>query len=851
MQKQIKNFLFLALILVIFVTGFATYFRNKMATVDDQLDETQEVLQIIFAQVGQTYYSPEKELARTDLKKIVNSAEALAKVSREHPMTALSRLTAAADQTASVVRSSTNTSNSVLTETIYKQLVDLGQSIQWARQQIRNSSSTIVILSNATHLVLFILILFTLLWLLRKVFVQQDEKTRKIEALLSTTLNNLPAMAWVKGLDGKFQFINREFCEKANMKHHHLIGKTDLEVWDDPKLSQSYREDDQRVMKEGKKIRKEEKVEDLTSEVVGTHLTIKYPLFDNNNNIIGTGGFSIDISEQKKKEEELEKANQEVIQHRLENQSVLDTISIGLITANEIGEIRSANPTICKILSIPEGKLVGQNLNTFLSEPVDFQAFALQNQNDLKKYDIEVEMMGAEEDYIPAMVSIGAYSRQNTIQFTIAISDIRDLKKRERELIYTKRRLEKSLEEKEIDLFNTNSQMSTIMQNSPGMVYQFKLEPNGSAYFTYVSAKAFEIYELLPEDFIADPSVMLSMAHPDYQQGLGDAIEASAKTMEKFVWTGKIVTKQGNEKWVRAASAPRRDAEDCILWDGVVMDVTKEKEIESELAEQYTLASERAEQLSEQKIELEVAKDEAERANQAKSEFLANISHEIRTPLHGVLSFAEIGVEKAQRAKREALKDYFEEIQETGGRLMHLLNDLLDLSKLEAGKIIYEKSLINIGSIIKRVLSQFSSLSEQRSIKFEFKNESPEVKVYADSNKIHQVISNLTSNALKFANSQSTIYLICKSDETCITVSVSNHGVEIPAGELETVFEKFVQSSKTKTNAGGTGLGLPISRQIVEDHQGSIWARSEGTLVIFTFKLPLAVSNNSENNVAS
>ena len=597
-------------------------------------------------------------------------------------------------------------------------------------------------------------------------------------------------MAWAKDIDGRFLFVNREFCSKALLKEHELIGMNDLEVWQDKELAASYGRDDAMVMTEGRKLRKEENVCQGEDDI-RNHLTIKYPLLDKRNVVIGTGGFSIDITEQKVKEIELEKANQEIIQRRAENQSILDTISVGIVTADQDGKIRTVNNDVCSILSYDAGDIIASNFNDFVAEPIDFGKFALVIGQEVKKYDFEIELIDAEGDYIPAMLSVGAYSRDNQLHFTIAVSDIRDLKKRERELIYTKRRLEHSLEEKEIDLFNTNSQMSTIMQNSPGMVYQFKMEPNGSAYFTYVNAKAFEIYELLPEDFIADPSVMMGMAHPDYADDLANKIGESATTLKKFTWTGKIISKNGNEKWVQAASVPRKDSEECILWDGVVMDVTKEKEIESELAEQYQIASERAEQLGEQKIQLELAKNEAERANLAKSEFLANISHEIRTPLHGVLSFAEIGIEKSEKAKRESLRDYFEEIQETGGRLMHLLNDLLDLSKLEAGKIIYEKDIGSITSCVKSVMSQFSSISEQKSIEIRYYDHAPTAKIHFDENKLHQVIGNLVSNALKFSSEGTLIEIETSADSSSLTLKVTNEGIEIPIEELETVFENL------------------------------------------------------------
>ncbi|MBU2510317.1 PAS domain S-box protein [bacterium] len=233
--------------------------------------------------------------------------------------------------------------------------------------------------------------------------------------------------------------------------------------------------------------------------------------------------------------------------------------------------------------------------------------------------------------------------------------------------------------------------------------------------------------------------------------------------------------------------------------------------------------------------ELQFAMERAESANLAKTEFLTNMSHELRTPMHAILGFARLIVENFKRYRKEKVLDFVKEVFDAGQRLMLLLDDLLDLSKLEGGRVDFNFQKEKLSEVASLVIKETRSVSADKKIDIVFDALGFEDWVMIDHNKMVQVFRNLLINAIKFSSEESKILIRIVKQSGIIIFSIKDFGIGIPSDELETVFDKFVQSSKTKTGAGGTGLGLAICSEIIKAHEGRIWANNnpEGGTTFF------------------
>jgi len=220
------------------------------------------------------------------------------------------------------------------------------------------------------------------------------------------------------------------------------------------------------------------------------------------------------------------------------------------------------------------------------------------------------------------------------------------------------------------------------------------------------------------------------------------------------------------------------------------------------------------------------AREATEAAALAKQQFLANISHELRTPMYGIISFSRFGMDDAPKGRREELLDYFQQIATCGNTLLSLLDDLLDLAKFDSGRMRLEFGPVPLEEIAREAAHEFSMLYKERRVTLEFQADPGLLPVRADRNRMRQVFRNLLSNAGKFTPAGGQVTMRVTHAGAMARVTVEDSGRGIPPAELEAVFDRFSQASNNSAAAGGTGLGLPLCREIVLSHGGRIWAEN-------------------------
>ena len=237
--------------------------------------------------------------------------------------------------------------------------------------------------------------------------------------------------------------------------------------------------------------------------------------------------------------------------------------------------------------------------------------------------------------------------------------------------------------------------------------------------------------------------------------------------------------------------------------------------------------------------EIEVKSRQLEIASQHKSEFLANMSHELRTPLNAIIGFSEVLTERLFGDMNDKQAEYVHDITESGRHLLSLINDILDLSKIEAGRMELDVSEFSVAAAVDSTLTLVRERAQRRAIALECSVDERDVTVKGDERKVRQVLLNLLSNALKFTPEGGRVAVGVRTHDDRVEVTVADTGVGIAADELEAVFEEFRQVGAAAKKIEGTGLGLAISRKFIELHNGKIWVTSQpGVGSTFAFTLP-------------
>lgn len=367
--------------------------------------------------------------------------------------------------------------------------------------------------------------------------------------------------------------------------------------------------------------------------------------------------------------------------------------------------------------------------------------------------------------------------------------------------------------------------LEQITQQVPGAVYQYLVNAEGEHAFVYLSRRIIDVYGRTPEELMADVDRGYDLIHPE------DAIRVreSASHVQgvKAEWRQEFrIQRDGELRWILDQARPEVLPDGGILWNGFLMDVTDQKRLDQQLIQ---------------------ARDQAEEAGRAKSQFLAMMSHEIRTPMNAILGFADL---LSQRPLPAQERDYVRTIGSSGEALLRIIDDILDHSRIESGRLRLESTIFSPEKLLDEVSILLAPSAGKKGLGLEVVTvgEIPR-SVRGDMGRLRQILLNLAGNAVKFTPS-GTVALGVEvapglPDPGLVKMRffVRDEGPGIPATQVARIFEPFAQAdSSVSRRYGGTGLGLAISRSLASLMGGHLAVQSNpGAGATFVLEVPFGI----------
>jgi PAS domain S-box-containing protein len=382
----------------------------------------------------------------------------------------------------------------------------------------------------------------------------------------------------------------------------------------------------------------------------------------------------------------------------------------------------------------------------------------------------------------------------------------------------------------------------TVVEQVPAIIYTADIDASSST--SYVSPQIESILGFTPDEWLADPKLWIEQIHPDDRARVMGVVSRAHASNEPVPTEYRSLTRDGRVVWLQdAARVVRDEAGHPLFMQGITLDITARKRAEEALVEERALLARR---VAERTADLSAANAELARAARLKDEFLASMSHELRTPLNAVLGLSEALQEEVYGPLNDRQLVSLRGIEESGRHLLELINDILDLAKVGAGKLELEVEPISLTAVCQASLRLIKQDAHKKRLSVDLSIDPAVTILQADARRLKQILVNLLSNAVKFTPQGGAIGLEVRGDQEqqAVHLTVWDTGIGIAAEDLGRLFQPFVQlDSRLARQYNGTGLGLALIYRMVELHGGSVSVTSQperGSR--FTVSLPWSVA---------
>lgn len=646
-----------------------------------------------------------------------------------------------------------------------------------------------------------------------KLVQQQQESVRD---LLKAVVENIPTLLFIKrASDLRYEMLSKEGLRLLGLSEQDWYGKNDGDLFP-PEQADHFSADDREVLA-SRRLKEISQEPILTGNGDTRFLrTRKIGIYNSDGEPTHLLGVAIDITDQVHAQKSLHL-------ERDFNSSLINTVPMIVLLLDMQGIIQYANPYFERMVGYRLDEIKGEEwFRTFLPARDQDMVRAL-FQNAVREVSTRgnvnpIVTRNGEEIEIEWHDQLMRDAQGNVTGVLAVGQDVTARKMLEQQLEVNSKRLVEAKKMAKVG----NWELDLVTQK-----------------LTW-SDEIFDVFEIDKTQFGASYEAFLSAIHPDDREAVNHAYINSLDARAPYEIVHRLQMSDGRIKWVQECCTSDFDAEGKPVRSlGTVQDITAIKVSELELQQ---LNHELEQRVESRTVDLLRAKQEADKANQAKSAFLSNMSHELRTPLNAIIGFGQLLKTDQEPALSEIQSDNVDEILNAGYHLLSLIKEVLDLSRIESGKMEITLKEVSIGPAIAACVRQIEPLATQRGIAVTL--ELPlNSNVTADQVRLTEVLLNLLSNALKYNRTGGTVNVHCTPvGMQRIRVSVRDTGYGIAAEDVLRLFKPFERLELTQEYREGSGIGLALSKCLIEAMNGDIGVDSTPDVgSTFWFELPMAV----------